>query len=48
MGIRKERLLKDALDERLGIFTVDLINLDKVDSEFKKFILRFGRVIYEG
>ncbi len=48
MEIRKERLLKDALDERLGIFTIDLINLDKVDSEFKKLMLRFGRVIYEG
>lgn len=47
MGIRKERLLKDALDERLGVFTVDLINIDKVDLEFKKLVLDKGKVIYE-
>lgn len=47
MDIRKERLVKDALDEGLGIFTVDLINLDKVDSEFRKLVLDRGKVIYE-
>jgi len=47
MDIRRERLLKDALDEKLGIYTVDLINLDKADAEFKKLILEKGRVIYE-
>lgn len=47
IDIRKERLLKDALDERVGILTVDLINLDKVDREFKRLILKHGRVIYE-
>lgn len=47
MDIRKERLLKDALDKCLGIYTVDLINLDKVDSEFRKFILDEGKLIYE-
>lgn len=47
MSHRRERELKDALDIRLGIFTVDLVNLDKVDSEFKALILEEGRVIYE-
>ena len=47
MDIRKERLLKDALDEKLGIFTVDLINLDKVDQMFKKLVLEKGKIIYE-
>lgn len=47
MDIRKERLLKDAFDEKLGIFTVDLISLDKVDIEFKKLVLDKGKVIYE-
>ena len=47
MSHRRERELKDALDIRLGIFTVDLVNLDKVDSEFKALILDEGRVIYE-
>jgi len=47
MSHRRERELKDALDMRMGIFTLDLINLDKVDSEFKALILEEGRVIYE-
>lgn len=48
MGIRAERMVKEALDERLGIFTVDLINLDTVDQEFRKQVCRNGKVIYEG
>jgi predicted nucleotidyltransferase len=47
MSIRKERLLKEALDQKLGIYTVDLIDLDKVDPEFRKLIMEQGRVIYE-
>ena len=47
MTHRMERELKDALDARVGIFTVDLINLDKVDPEFKVLIKEGGRVIYE-
>ena len=47
MNLRKERLLKDTLDEKLGIFMLDLINLDKVDHGFKKIILETGTVVYE-
>jgi predicted nucleotidyltransferase len=47
MDIRKERLLKEALDRKMGIFTVDLINLDKADREFKRLISQKGKVIYE-
>lgn len=47
MDIRKERLLKEALDDKMGIFTVDLINLDIADSSFREAILENGRVIYE-
>jgi len=47
MGIRIERKLKEALDIELGIYTVDLINLDKVDPKFKALILQQGKVIYE-
>ena len=46
MDIRKERLLKESLDEKLGILTVDLINLDKVYIEFKRLVLEKGKVIY--
>ena len=48
MDIRKERLLKEALDEKMGIYTVEVIDLDKVDEGFKKLVLKTGRVIYEG
>lgn len=48
MDIRKERLLKELLDEKLGIFMVDLINLDRVDDDFKRLILQTGEVLYEG
>jgi len=41
-----ERRLKEALDDRLGIFTVDLIDIDKVDSEFRETIVQNGVVIY--
>jgi len=48
MDIRKERLLKEALDEKMGIYTVEVIDLDKVDEGFKQLVLKTGRVIYEG
>ncbi len=47
MNIREERLLKEALDRKLGIYTIDLINLDKVDKEFKTLVVSKGKVIYE-
>lgn len=47
MNIRTERLLKEDLDQKLGIYSIDLINLDKVDQEFKKLIVAKGKVIYE-
>jgi len=47
MDHRTERHLKEALDDRLGIFTVDLIDIDKVDPEFKNSILQNGVIVYE-
>jgi predicted nucleotidyltransferase len=46
MDIRKERLLKEALDNELGIYSVDLLDLNKADEEFKNLILEKGSVIY--
>jgi predicted nucleotidyltransferase len=48
MDIRKERHLKEALDEKMGIYTVEVIDLDKVDEGFKKLVLKTSRAIYEG
>ncbi len=47
MDHRTERRLKEALDDKLGIFIIDLINLDKVDPEFKALILQHSKVVYE-
>lgn len=46
MDARVERLLKEALDETAGIFTVDLVNLDKMEPEFREIVVRTGRVVY--
>jgi predicted nucleotidyltransferase len=46
MDIRVERKIKESLDEKTGIYTVDLINLDKADKEFKSLVLEKGKVIY--
>jgi len=47
MDIRMERFIKDKLDEKAGIYTIDLVNLDKVDRNFRKIILQRGRVLYD-
>jgi len=47
MDHRMERHLKDALDNRLGVFNFDLVNVDAVDPEFKDIIVRDGMIVYE-
>jgi predicted nucleotidyltransferase len=47
LDIRKERRLRETLEDRLGIYMVDVIDLARVDLDFKKLILETGRVIYE-
>ncbi|MEA3340250.1 MAG: nucleotidyltransferase domain-containing protein [Chloroflexota bacterium] len=47
MDHRTERCLKEALDDRLGIFTVDLIDVDKADPEFKEIVVQNGIIVYE-
>lgn len=44
---RTERLLREYLDEQLGIFMVDLVNLSQTDDQFQRAVSRQGRVIYE-
>jgi uncharacterized protein len=48
MDIRKERLLREDLDEKMGIYTVEVIDLDKADEGFKRLVLKTGKSIYEG
>lgn len=39
--------LKEQLEEVSGLYTVDCIDLSKVDSDFKKIVLENGKLIYE-
>ena len=47
MDIRTERTVKEILDEKMRICTVDLINLDRVDREFRDIVYKTGKVLYE-
>lgn len=47
MDIRKERIIKEILDQKLGIFSVDLVDLDRADKDFKNLVLKTGKVLYE-
>lgn len=47
MDHRTMRQLKEALDDRLGIFTVDLVDIDKSTAEFKAYVVQSGVIVYE-
>ena len=47
LDIRTERKVKEILDEKLGIYSIDLINLDKSDEDFKKIVYKTGKILYE-
>ena len=47
MDVRTERTVKEILDKKMIIYTVDLINLDKVDNEFRDLVYKTGKVLYE-
>ena len=46
-AFRKMREVKEKLDEKLGIYSCDLVELQKVSPKFKQLILNKGRLIYE-
>ena len=47
LSFREFRKLKEKLDEISGIYSVDVIFLNKVEPDFQKVILQTGRVLYE-
>lgn len=47
MNTRNKRLALEAIDEKAGIFSVDLIDINRADREFRDYILKKGRIIYE-
>lgn len=46
-SFRKMRKVKQLLDEKLGIYSCDLIKLEKSGADFKALVQKQGKVIYE-
>ncbi|MCG2789402.1 MAG: nucleotidyltransferase domain-containing protein [Actinomycetia bacterium] len=46
IDVREMRKLKEKLEEISGLYRVDLIFLESVDSEFKNIIIRRGKILY--
>ena len=43
----KMRIIKDKIEEIAGLYSVDLVNLNSVDADFKNIILKTGKLVYE-
>ena len=43
----KMRMVKEKIEEIAGLYSVDLVNLNSVDSDFKSIILETGKLVYE-
>lgn len=39
--------IKDKIDDISGLYSVDLVDINSVDCDFKKIILETGKLIYE-
>ena len=46
IDVREMRKLKEKLEEISGLYRVDLIFLESIDSEFKNMIIRRGKILY--
>ena len=46
IDVREMRKLKEKLEEISGLYRVDLIFLESVDSNFKNIIIRRGKILY--
>ena len=44
---REKRILKEKIEDILGLHKLDLVFLNEVEKKFKEIILKTGRVIYE-
>ncbi len=44
---RRKRILKEKLEDILGLHKLDLVFINEVEKKFKEIILKTGRVVYE-
>ncbi len=47
VSLREKRILKDKINEIIGLHKIDLVFLREVDKEFKKIIHNSGKIVYE-
>ncbi|GAB4436818.1 MAG: nucleotidyltransferase domain-containing protein [bacterium] len=47
LSFREERKLKEIIDEVAGIYSVDILFMERLESDFAKRILETGKVVYE-
>ncbi|MBF0344435.1 MAG: nucleotidyltransferase domain-containing protein [Nitrospirae bacterium] len=47
LDIATSRLLKEAIDAKVGIYSVDLVELDRLDDGFRELVRNDGVVLYE-
>ena len=45
--IRSRRILKEKIENAVGLYSVDLVFLNSVDKKFRDLILETGRIVYE-
>ncbi|MCD6311455.1 MAG: nucleotidyltransferase domain-containing protein [Elusimicrobia bacterium] len=45
--ITKEREVEEKIDEIAGLYSVDVVYLGSVEDDFRKIIMKTGKVIYE-
>ena len=46
-GAQKKREISEAVENVSGLYGVDIVYLGETDEDFKKIILKTGKVIYE-
>ncbi|MCL4512548.1 MAG: nucleotidyltransferase domain-containing protein [Candidatus Eremiobacteraeota bacterium] len=47
LSFREKRKLKEALEERSGLYSVDLVFLEEASKEFQEIIHKTGVVLYD-
>lgn len=45
--LRTRRIINEKIEKASGLYSVDLIYLNSVEENFKKLILKTGKIIYE-
>ncbi len=45
--IRTRRIVEDKIDDAIGLYSVDLVYLNSVDENFRNWVLKEGKIVYE-